>query len=791
MNTSPNRPGIIGQLVEDVADLFGLGVGQEQFTEIEEVMSLDRVLGDKTTTLTRGGELARIIELRGKDYSGIDTGTLNGLYKGRKMFFEQLPSNVTAFAQSHRFMASRDMTDASFSNPFSAEVAKRWSRIFSSSFKTRHYLILATDNRTLTDKIGAFANGGNEEQYRLLNELCDNTLMRFKEYSPHILAGDEVSSYWAWLLNGTRKFVRLPASGHLDGALASIDIKFPARARHIVYQGDKARLSAMLYIFSPSTANATDTRMFDGLYRLHREFTIWQVYNRIGKQDALAQVKDKRKNVISFLADGDVIMMELDELATRIQSDDLAVMQHRWSVEVFADDLQDLDAGVQDIRGVVENQGFVVKRESAHRRGQFFSRFPEYTGQAPKGAKAPPNRRIRFPTSENAAHFTPFASAGEGLDSCTWGDEPVMDFKTPLGSDFSFTFQSKPDKYAPGHTIFIGGTGEGKTTTISVLLSQLYKYPNFRVLAFDRLRGLEVFTSVMGGEYLDIAHGLDVNPLQLPDNRESHAFLDNWFQVLTGKSEDEDLAQISQAIRQIYKLDRPLRTLNNSLDAFGLPVKGSVRAALERWTTGALSGIFTGEKDAMDFDKGLVTIDMTSMLELPDVLAPMAYYLFHKLVVQARNKGGYAVFVDELVKYLNNPTFAPKIVVMLEEIRKTDGVFIGAVQSADQILSHPAAPRFLANVETWVMFPDKTANRAHFTDDLRLNDQEYNWLTQSHKGREVLVKRKGGESTVINVDLAPLGELLRAFDSSDAAQAKLHTLRKERPNDWKDAFLRG
>lgn len=790
MNTSPKR-GFFAQLGEDIADLMGVGVGNEEFTEIEEIMSLLRVLGDNETTLTRGGELARIIELRGKDYSGIDSDAVLGLYRGRKMFFEQLPANIVAFQQSHRFRASRDMIDEDYSNPFSAEVAKRWARGFTTSYRTRHYLILATNSRGLVDRIGSMTGGGEEERYRDLDELAKNTLMKLKDYSPRFLSGDEISSYWAWLLNGRNKYVRLPAGGWLDGALAGVDVVFPKGQRHIEYRADKTRYSALLYIFSPGTANATETRMLDGLYRLHREFSIWQIYNRIDKQAALARVRDKEKNTMSFMVDGDIKMLELNELSVRLQADELSMMKHRWTIEVFEDDLDALESAVQEVRNVIESKGFIVKRESAHRRAQFFSRFPEFTAQTPKGPKAAPNKRVRYPTSDNAAHFTPFASAGEGLESCAWGPYPVMHFKTPIGSDFAFTFQSKPDKKAPGHTVFIGGTGSGKTTTISAILSQLFKYPDFRILAFDRLFGLKVFTGFMGGDYLDIMRGLEVNPLQLPDNRESHAFLVNWFQVLTGKTDQKSVIQIGDAIRQNYTLDKKDRTLPNLADAFGLAEEGSIREALQQWISGPLAGFFTGDRDALDFEKRVVGIDMTTLLDLPDVLAPMTYYLFHKLFIQARDQGGYAVFVDELNKYIANKTFAPKITAMLEEIRKTDGVFIGAIQSIDVIVKSDVSSRFFSNVETWVLFPDRTANREHFTDELRLNDAEYNWLTLTHKEREVLVKRKSGESVVINVDLAPLGELLRAFDSSDDAVARMDKLSKERPDDWQEVFLRG
>jgi type IV secretion/conjugal transfer VirB4 family ATPase len=612
-------------------------------------------------------------------------------------------------------------------------------------------------------------------------------LVKLKDYSPHILSGDDVASYWAWLLNGRHQMRKLPASGWLDDILATSDLKFPTGKRYGIYSGDKDRFSSMLYVVADQ-ANATDPRFLDGLFRLHHEFSIWQIMRRVEKPAALSDIEDRIKNTVAFKASGEIILVELNELRQRIEADELTMQRHKFCIEVYGDTLQDLERAVQEVRSVVENRGFGVKRESRNHEAHFWSRFPEFDRRIPKG---PPNPRERGLTSENAAHFCTFASAGEGLDSCSWGDMPVTHFKTQQGSEFAFTFHGSPARMWPGHTLVIGGNNSGKTTLISFLLAMSTKYPDWRCFLFDRLHGLEVFTRMMGGDYLDIIDGLEVNPLMLPDDAETRAFLSNWFQVLTGRDDDASLLAIDSAIRATFALDRKDRSLPNIAEAFGLPVEGSIRASLQRWIAGQFAGFFTAERDAMDFTRQIVGIDMTTLLDLPEVLAPLSYYLFHKLLIQARGKGGYAVFVDELPRYLANPGFAPKIDMMLQELRKTDGVFIGAAQSADSIINSNSADKFLTNVETYLLFPEPRARREHFRGEgLRLNDQEYLWLTQTHRPREVLLKRKSGESTVLNVDLSSLGEFLKVFDSSSDAVNSLNQLRRER-HDWQDAYLRG
>lgn len=775
-NTSPS-----------LLSFFGIGKGYEPFSEVAEKVSLLRVLGDRQTTLTKGGRLARIIELRGKDYSGMESEVVRSLYQGRKMWFDTTPGNMVVFPQSHRIKTTREIGGEHYNIPLAGQIAERWANNFTESFRTRHFVIICTAVDNLVEKVGMLAEGGGrDELYRALDEYSNEVLIKLKEYSPRLLAGDDVASYWAWLLNGKHQTRKLPTSGWLDDILATTNVTFPNGKRYGIYESDNNRYSAMLYVAAPGTS--TDPRFLDGLFRLHHDFSIWQIIRRVEKPAALSEIEDRRRNTVSFKSAGDVILMELHELETRVQADEVTLQRHKFAIEVLADSLPELEKGVQEIRSVIENQGFGIKRESRNHEAQFWSRFPEFDRRVPKG---PPNPRERSMTSENAAHFCTFASAGEGLDSCSWGDYPITHFKTPQGSEYAFTFHGQPNKMWPGHTLVIGGNNSGKTTLISFLLAMSTKYPDWRCFIFDRLHGLEVFTRMMGGDYLDIMDGLEVNPLTLPDDAESRAFLSNWFQVLTGKSDDAALLSIDGAIRQTFLLDRKERSLPNIAEAFGLPVEGSIRAALQRWITGQFSTFFTAERDAMDFNRQIVGIDMTTLLDLPEVLAPLSYYLFHKLLIQARGKGGYAVFVDELPRYLANAAFAPKIDMMLQELRKTDGVFIGAAQSIDSVINSPSADKFLTNIETYLLFPEPRARREHFlSEGLRLNDQEYLWLTQTHRPREVLVKRKSGESTVLNVDLSPLGEFINVFNSGADAVAKLNQLRRER-HDWQEAFLRG
>jgi type IV secretion/conjugal transfer VirB4 family ATPase len=755
-----------------------------KLTKIDNFCPLLAIWPNEKTIVTKGGKFARVIEMTGKDYSGLAPEIIESLYETRKGFFEGLSSEITVMQQSHRVIVTRAKQKITETTDMAGEIGHIWNEQFTKSFRTKHFLIFVTDP-DVKDQLQLLVKQRDKDETRqdeLLRSLEDSVkdiFVRLQDYGPKELKNDELASYWAWMVNGKQVYQKAPQNGLLDGLLSGVSLKWPKNKRYQIYDGSQDRFSGWLYIKSP--ANASNQGLLDKLFQLKEELSIYQTFSNVEKNEALSFAEDKLKNVGVFSKSPEIIQMEMMELSSRIQADEITLMSHRWSIEIYGNSVEQLENSISVVSNAIESYGYRTARERVNQEALFWARFPEYQTF---------NCRQRFPTSETASHLCTFATVGEGYDKCSWGDSPVTVFKTPADSEYSFIFHISPEKTVLGNTLIIGGTGAGKTTFISFLLSQCFKFPDFRVLAFDRLKGMKIFTHMHDGVYQDFEKGLSINPLQLDDTTENRTFLSQWFQVLTGKTDDKSVDTISQAIIQIFELEKSSRTLANSGDAFGLKEDGTIRKALEKWLPGGgWEGYFNGTKDALNFVNPLVTFDMTTLLGSPDILGPMTYYLFHKLFLTAREQGGYAVFVDELGKYLDSETFAPKIDMMLEEIRKTNGVFIGAVQDAGSVLNHKVAAKIKNNIGTYILFPEPRAERSHYINELRLNETEFEWIKKPHP-REVMIKRKDGESVILNVDLKPLNRYLQVFDSSSDSIDRLNKLRSK-TNDWKTRFIHG
>ena len=356
-------------------------------------------------------------------------------------------------------------------------------------------------------------------------------------------------------------------------------------------------------------------------------------------------------------------------------------------------------------------------------------------------------------------------------------------------SVYNFSFHESADKEALGNTVVIGGSGVGKTTLISFLLSQAMRYKDFKCMAFDRGYGLKIFADVISASYTDFtATTQSINPLQLDENDKT--FLQSWLEGLLKRNSDEDIAIIANAIDQLYELKKADRTLVNLAPSFGKKGKESIRNALNTWLpNGANGSYFNGKKDALDFETNFTFFDTTILLDNPDVLGAMADYLFFKLKSKILSSPSpYAVFVDELNKYLASEQFAPKLKETAAEIRKTNGILILAVQSAKTLFDNKTFQEMKDNIATYILFPAHKADPIYYKDEIGLNDAEFEWI-KTAGGREVMIKKHNAETVILNVDLSVLANYLRVFNSSSKDVREVTKLQKNNPGGWLKEYL--
>ncbi len=753
---------------------------------VMDMCPLHMILSDEVTTLTKDGVMTRVFEIRGKDYTGMNEADQVSYHDRRKQFFESVGDHLKMTVYSHRYRLGRDIKNENHGNPISNEIASRWSNQFESSYRTRHFIALSTKNGSVLDAtagkiIESNAPQNDIERLNLLDDVSGVLMKQLEVYRPNKLKADNLASFWAWLLNGKSVSQVIPKSLVFDDLLAGSDLLWPGGENYQIYRTDKDTYSAWITI--KTYPNDTGDRMMDSLFETTQDFSLIQHYEMITKNKALYLIEDKVRFNASLTKAGGMILDELRELYELIESDNMSICKHGYTVQVYGDTLEELKKAIVEINGAVESWGIRTKRENKLQEPLFWSQFP--------GLEATQVRKREI-TTDNFTQFVNFPAIGEGLDSCSWGNTSAALFKSSTNSEFAFTFHESTGDQALGNTLILGGPGSGKTTLISFLETNILKFPKMRIVNFDRLHGMEVATRLQDGHYEDFNDNIELNPFQMENNNTNRVFLQNWLQMLSGRKDDVSIEQINLAIGMVYDLDKKDRTLSEMKSAFGIGGEKSLYGALKKWLPdGAYEGYFNSRKDSLSFDKRMITFDMTTQLDMPDVLGPTLAYIFHRLEQTIiSDPSPFFVFVDEVKSFLDSP-FHSKLNKATQEYRKLDGVLCMAGQRAGHVLDHPNAKGMMSNFATYLLYGDSQADESHYVDQLGLSQSEFKWIKSNSEPRKVLMKRPNtGEVAILDVDLSSIGELVTAYSSSAKNVDRLNKLRRK-SSDWKEKYLYG
>jgi type IV secretion/conjugal transfer VirB4 family ATPase len=767
----------------------------KDFKAVEDKFSIAGITKNNLS-VSKDGNIARIIEVTGKDYSGLSELMIGSLYEKRKNVFLNLPPDITVMYQAHRITEKYESEKTEFTIPAAGRIDKRWMSGFKESFVTRHFLIVTTkvDSILKSNPFLYFTSRQTEEKsirqehIETLENFVSDILVRLRDYGAKELKGDDLASYYGFLLNGEYRRLKMPENGLIEDMLTDTDIKFNGGNFQVYDNNNKKKYSAWLIIKAP--AETTKELLLNSVFKVRARFSVYQTFSGISQEKGIKLVHDKFKNALAFIRDSQIIEEETEILKQRLQAGEISLIEHTLAVEIFGDSQTELEEKVRAVRDAVEVHQYLTAREKKNIEVLFWAKFPalQYL-----------NPRKREITTDNTPHFINLSNPGEGLRRCSWGNAPVTVFKTLSGSQYRFTFHQTDSDKALGNTLVIGGSESGKTTLLSFLLTQSFKFPGFRALCFDRLNGLQVWTEFLDGKYIEseTLANTGLNPLQMSDTEKNRAFLQSWLEMLLNIRSDTEKETVNNIIRRLYKMPKNMRRLDNLMHEFGKGQAGSLKERFKMWCPGgSLGGYFSAEKDALSFDSPLVTLDNTATLDNKSVIAPLTYYIFHRLFDSLENSG-YAVFVDELNRYIESENFAEKVIMLLREIRKTDGVFIGAVQNIEPLLESGIASTLLNNIATFIIFPEPRAIKHYYMEvadpdgkmkpNLGLNETEFSWLQEPHI-HKILLKKRNGESTMLNVDLSSLGGDLNIFNSNRDAVRLLKDLKGR--DDWQEEFLK-
>jgi len=692
-----------------------------------------------------------------------------------------------------RFRREASLTAVDFDNHITQSIIDSWSNSFSNVFVTQHFLAISTrtnalkslgksirkpKNKKSTGPDDTGASQSNEASLIKLNEFVDFIETTLSEYGSKILRGKRLFGFFASLINCQPYNEVNSVSDTFENWIISNPAKFTELKSHFNYLSTGKIASFLTIKNFPEFAVQ---QFFDALIQKNVEMVITQHCELLHDDTAKGIVEDKLRIFQSFAKFNQLLVGEVVDLLNRLQANDVKLSTHTISIQVLSDDEEGHRANLNKLSKLLTQNGFISSTEFLNNEPLYFSQFPSLRNS---------NVRKKRLTTDNLVDLISFSTSGTGNKQCSFGPTPTAHFASVDGNIYDFIFQVNESQNSLGHTLIIGDTGSGKTTFISFLLAYARRHAGMKIVAFDQLRGQEIATRMQRGEYINFGeNSFIINPLLLPDSPHNRSFIIDFLSDLVDATEDERL-KMEKNIDKMFGWEEKNRNLDEITYLFTQEGE-KLHDKLSMWQTGGIySGYFNGKENSFEFKNMLTTFDFTHIISNPKVLGLMTSFLSN-VFFSSSDGSPRIIFIDELRRYLESEIFSSIIQRFLEEFRKLNGVFIGAVQNINQLWDSPVGKRNIGNFGKFIIFPiSGNINKEAYIDGIGLNDNEIDWLRSADvHDRQVLIKTKGGSSTIVNVDLKFLGKYLRIFDSSSQNVSKLNRFMVESPDTYREQFL--
>lgn len=743
-----------------------------------------------TTMILRDGSLCAAFEVAGIDADTSDSADVSDLRSRVSQILNGQDESFSFFVHRYR----RDVQIAGFKKPtqdFTRAVDEAWFETLNNSHPKESVTVL-TVIRTNTNAIRVPFLG------KALKKVGRKTL------DDLAMSLSEMTSVFSDSLNVTLSPLSV-SSGDFGAAMAVINFqKYEPNKRGLLTLVAQDVSDVSLEFGPDGVVDINDGEAYGVVLSVKENPTM----TTAGAIDALAALDDvvvvvsyapihrddiveqARTRILQMQASNDLaqrVENQLLETVDRIEAGELGVGEFRLTVLVRAATRKELDLRVSDAMSICQRATFRMLRDRSAAATELLSCHP---GNGHMTA------RSSFVTSETFADLASFHSSniGAGVGEVPWG-EPISVLESERGTPYRFNLhprgapESEPTN---GHTLVLGPSNGGKTTTTLFLAAQALRHGG-RLIALDKDRAMEMPIRAMGGTYAAVKVGepTGLNPLLTESGPRGEAWLLSWFSALlesTGKTLTPMQSQaLKSAIRQNASAPDNLRNFSEFVSLIGdAEDKNDLALRAREWgPDGRYSWVFGESKDVLvNFETNDVTaLDLTEILAAGTERTAILAYLFRALEMVMEEKRPMVLVVDEAWQVLDDPYFAEEMKKWLVTARKMNVVVIMLTQFPSQI-QQSAAKSILEGLPNQLVFPNHRAEPSHY-NGMAMSDGELAFiLGQTSQGRRALHRTDMG-STIIDVDLSGLGPLLTVLGGGPAGEKRFGSDYRDRPDFWR------
>lgn len=369
------------------------------------------------------------------------------------------------------------------------------------------------------------------------------------------------------------------------------------------------------------------------------------------------------------------------------------------TVTVLDDEEDGAAAKARAVEAALNAQGLVARIEDLNAVEAWLGSLP-----------GEPYADVRRPlvSTLNLADLLPVSAvwAGPMGDQCL-GGPPLATARTTGSTPFRLVLHVGD----VGHAMIIGPTGSGKSALMSFLALQWFRYPDARVVFFDKGRSARAATLAAGGRWRALAPGaaFSLQPLAGIDEEGERAWASEWIAETVRLAGLEPVPRVREEIWSALGALAEAPVGQRTLTVFCALVQDrAVAAALEPLTLkGPHGALLDGEGEALvptRFD----TFELESLMGTPSAVAPVLSALFHHLERGFDGRPTLLV-LDEAWLFLGETVFAAKIREWLTTLRKKRVAVIFATQSLDDVAASPIASSLIESCPTQVFLPNPRA----------------------------------------------------------------------------------
>lgn len=406
-------------------------------------------------------------------------------------------------------------------------------------------------------------------------------------------------------------------------------------------------------------------------------------------------------------------------------------------VVLAAPSREEVASWARQVAKVLADRGFSGRLETVGAVGAFL-------GSLPGVASA--NVRRPLVNSLSVADLLPLTSEWPGEPECPCpffpeGSPPLLLARTNGATPFRLNLHTRD----VGHTLIVGPTGSGKSTLLLSLLLNFLRYPDSRVVLFDRDQSSRILCEAMPDVGLSLVGveegGLHFQPLRDLDDPQEMGWALAWIEFLIGLQNVTLTPAKRQALSRGLELLREETADQRSLFNFMIQVQDvELRMALKAYTR---SGPYGYLLDATGTERRrrcrVEVYETRPLMDLDDsVKLPVLLRLLRE-VERGLDGSPTLILLDEAGIALMHPAWASRVQQWALSLRKKNASLVLAAQNLRQLDAHGAGANIRESCPTRFYLPNQAAAAAgarELYEGFGLNPREIELIARAEPRRD-------------------------------------------------------